>query len=160
MAHAAGPSPCRSPASSPVPRHFTLAQAQGALRELEPLLRDACGHKAALAGAAAELHAEGERIRFAVGALVDHGRLARIAERRDEAAGRLRATLDMIQESGCLVKDLDLGLLDFPTLLRSEEVYLCWKLGESEIAFWHGVSEGYRGRQPIDRDFLENHRGG
>jgi len=159
MARAAVPSPFRSRACSAVPRYFTLTQAQSAVREIEPLLREACDRKAELAAAGADLHAEGERVRISGGALVDHGKLSRIVERRDQAVGRLRAALETIQDSGCLVKDLDLGLLDFPTLLRGEEVYLCWKLGESDIAFWHGVDEGYRGRKPIDRDFLENHRG-
>jgi hypothetical protein len=57
------------------------------------------------------------------------------------------------------VKDLELGLLDFPTLYRGKEVCLCWRLGEPEIAFWHEVDEGYKGRKPIDQAFLENHRG-
>jgi len=49
--------------------------------------------------------------------------------------------------------------VDFPTLLRGDEVYLCWRLGEPCIGFWHGVDEGFRGRKPVDRDFLDNHRG-
>jgi hypothetical protein len=57
------------------------------------------------------------------------------------------------------VKDLDIGLVDFPTTFNGVEVYLCWKLGEPGIEFWHGVEEGFRGRKPIDREFLENHRG-
>jgi hypothetical protein len=49
--------------------------------------------------------------------------------------------------------------VDFPTLFRGVEVYLCWKLGESGIEFWHGVDEGFRGRKPIDQDFLDHHEG-
>jgi len=64
-----------------------------------------------------------------------------------------------VQEIGCLIKDIDVGLVDFPTSLRGVEVYLCWKLGESGISFWHGVDEGFRGRKPIDKDFLDNHQG-
>jgi hypothetical protein len=67
--------------------------------------------------------------------------------------------MDSIQEIGCLVKDLDIGLLDFPTLYRGREVYLCWRLGEQRIEHWHGVDEGFRGRKPVDDDFRENHRG-
>ena len=58
-----------------------------------------------------------------------------------------------------MVKDLDVGLIDFPTLYRGEEVYLCWKLGETGIQYWHGIDEGFRGRKKIDRDFLDNHKG-
>jgi hypothetical protein len=60
---------------------------------------------------------------------------------------------------GVLVKDLDTGLVDFPTLFRGVEVYLCWKLGENGIEFWHGVEEGFRGRKSIDQDFLDHHEG-
>ncbi len=56
------------------------------------------------------------------------------------------------------MKDLDIGLVDFPTLFQGEEVYLCWKLGEAGIRFWHGIDEGFRGRKPIDAEFLEHHQ--
>ena len=55
------------------------------------------------------------------------------------------------------IKDLEIGLIDFPTLFRGQEVYLCWKLGEDKIRFWHGIHEGFRGRKAIDQDFLDNH---
>ena len=50
-------------------------------------------------------------------------------------------------------------LVDFPTLFKGVEVYLCWKLGEPAIDFWHGIDEGFRGRKPIDKEFLDHHRG-
>ena len=58
--------------------------------------------------------------------------------------------MNKIQETGCVVKDLDEGLVDFPSLIEGEEVYLCWKLGEEHIDFWHGVDEGFAGRKPLD----------
>ncbi len=67
--------------------------------------------------------------------------------------------IERFQDAGCLVKDLEKGLVDFPTLFRGEEVYLCWKLGEESIQFWHGTHEGFAGRKPIDQAFLENHEG-
>jgi hypothetical protein len=60
---------------------------------------------------------------------------------------------------GVLVKDLDIGLIDFLTHYQGREVCLCWKLGEERIRFWHGTGEGFAGRKPIDGEFLENHRG-
>lgn len=54
---------------------------------------------------------------------------------------------------GVLVKDLDTGLIDFPTLRDGHEVYLCWRLGEgSRIAWWHEVDSGFAGRQPLTDD--------
>jgi hypothetical protein len=91
--------------------------------------------------------------------MVDRDRALEARARRDDAAARLRECIEAVLETGCLVKDLDIGLVDFPTLLRGVEVYLCWKLGESGIAYWHGVDEGFRGRKAIDQDFLDHHQG-
>ena len=54
-----------------------------------------------------------------------------------------------IQDLGVLVKDINLGLLDFPALREGQEVYLCWQYGEGEIGYWHEVEAGFAGRQPI-----------
>lgn len=72
----------------------------------------------------------------------------------------LRQAMAALDALGAQVKDLDLGLVDFPTLYRGREVLLCWKLGEPDIAWWHGTEEGYAGRKRIDEEFLANHRGG
>lgn len=55
-----------------------------------------------------------------------------------------------IQEAGGELKDLELGLVDFPTLRAGEPVYYCWRLGEPKIQYWHGLDEGYAGRKPIE----------
>jgi hypothetical protein len=142
-----------------MPRYFTLAEAQALVPTVEERLRRAVSLKASLAEAVGEIEAESERIRLTGGALVDRPKLLDAISRRDTSAAHLREVLESIHKSGCEVKDLDMGLLDFPTLLRGEEACLCWKLGEPEIRFWHGAQEGFRGRKPIDADFLEHHRG-
>lgn len=54
---------------------------------------------------------------------------------------------------GVLVKDLDMGLIDFPTLRDEREVYLCWRLGEgNRIAWWHEINTGFAGRQPLQEN--------
>lgn len=63
---------------------------------------------------------------------------------------RLDNLVRQVQGTGVLFKDLNLGLLDFPALKDGGEVYLCWKYGETDIAFWHEVEAGYAGRQLID----------
>lgn len=60
------------------------------------------------------------------------------------------ALIHHIQDMDVLIKDINLGLLDFPALKDGREVYLCWQYGEGDIAFWHEVEAGYAGRQPID----------
>jgi hypothetical protein len=62
---------------------------------------------------------------------------------------RLDALVHQVQATGALFKDINLGLLDFPALRDGQEVYLCWKYGEGDIAFWHEIEAGYAGRQPI-----------
>jgi hypothetical protein len=62
---------------------------------------------------------------------------------------RLDSLVHRILDTGVLIKDVNIGLLDFPALRQGREVYLCWQYGEDEIAFWHEVDEGFAGRQPI-----------
>jgi hypothetical protein len=63
---------------------------------------------------------------------------------------RIDTLVHQIQATGAIFKDINLGLLDFPALKDDREVYLCWKYGEGEIAYWHDIDAGYAGRQSID----------
>ena len=140
-------------------KRFTYAEAQSLLPQVERLLRDALALKSEYEEAEREVQAFGQRIMLMGGMVVDREKALETKRRHEAAAGRLRAVLEEIQETGCLIKDLNIGLVDFPTLLRGTEVYLCWKLGEEAIGYWHGVDEGFRGRKPIDQDFLDHHEG-
>jgi hypothetical protein len=142
-----------------MPRRFTLAQAQSLIPRVELLLRQAIQLKQEYEEAAGELRRFQERLMMAGGVLVDRDRALGLRQRSEGAAGRLKSVLDQVQEIGCVVKDLDIGLIDFMTSYRGTEVCLCWKLGEDAIEFWHGADEGFRGRKPIDQDFLDNHEG-
>ncbi len=63
---------------------------------------------------------------------------------------RLAALAKQLNDKGILIKSLDEGLIDFPHFrANGEEVYLCWKLGESDIAFWHRIPDGFAGRRPL-----------
>jgi hypothetical protein len=72
----------------------------------------------------------------------------------DKAFQDIKDTLAEIDAIGVQVKDLDIGLLDFPCVVDDEIVLLCWKYGEDKIEFWHGMEEGFRGRKPIDERIL------
>jgi hypothetical protein len=63
---------------------------------------------------------------------------------------RLDVLVHQIQDLGVLIKDINLGLLDFPALKDGRGVYLCWRYGEGEIAYWHEIEAGFAGRQPIE----------
>ena len=67
---------------------------------------------------------------------------------KSEDMTKLSLLISKIQERGAELKDADIGLIDFPAVRFGEPVYLCWKLGEEEVEFWHG-SEGFRGRKPL-----------
>ena len=67
-----------------------------------------------------------------------------------EAFLAVRALLGEIQDLGIVVRDVDRGLIDFPTILEGREVYLCWELDEEGIGFWHDLESGYGGRQPLE----------
>jgi len=101
-----------------------------------------------------EMNTVQQRIAMLGGALVDADRILQIRARREASGRLLRQTLESLEELGCLIKDLDVGLVDFPARYRGREVYLCWKLGESEIGWWHGTEEGFAGRKLIDKEFL------
>jgi hypothetical protein len=140
-------------------RRFTHAEAQRLLPEVGRLLREALDAKAEFQEAEKSIQELSERVMLMGGVTIDRDRALTARSRRDAANAMLKGAVEAVQEKGCVVKDLDIGLVDFPTLFKGVEVYLCWKLGEPKIEFWHGVDEGFRGRKPIDKDFLQNHRG-
>ena len=67
-------------------------------------------------------------------------------------------SIEDLEATGVSIKSIDQGLLDFPSLIFNEEIWLCWKEGETEIKFWHGKDEGFNGRKPIERTDLEKLR--
>jgi len=69
------------------------------------------------------------------GVIVPYDKLAAVRMEHTQLAETLKTSLDRILETGCVIKDLDVGLLDFPSVIGNEEVYLCWKLGEDRIRF-------------------------
>jgi hypothetical protein len=132
-----------------VPETFTPAEANSALSEVRP--------------AAERLVAVRERMReleHSQGALASAidgnggGYAASDLGAAESELARLTdaaiACVEQLEELGVAVKDLDLGLLDFPALRDGAEVELCWHVGEDAVAFWHEVGEGYAGRKPID----------
>jgi hypothetical protein len=126
-----------------------LSEAQTLLPVLEALLR-----KAQAAGTrAGELEREmqelSQRIFVAGGMRVDVAQAARRRAERERALQETRDTLAEMDEIGVQVKDLEKGLLDFPSVMEGQDVLLCWKLGESEIGYWHSPEDGFAGRKPL-----------
>jgi hypothetical protein len=131
-------------------KYFVREEAEELLPTLAPWLEEARDEKQKIEAFKNELELVASRIMVLGGTFPPLADLWRKKSVHDKAAERLVEVINRIQESGVLVKDLDTGLIDFPSLLDGEEIYLCWKLGEERIAFWHRVDEGFAGRKPID----------
>jgi hypothetical protein len=132
------------------PKLFTLTEAERTRREVEPVLIEAIETRRKLTPLDEELTALATRIQWSGGLAVPYEETARVRMERERLMESLKEALEKIQATGCLVKDLDKGLLDFPAILNNEEVYLCWRLGENRIRFWHRQDEGFAGRKPLD----------
>jgi hypothetical protein len=131
-------------------RTFTLDEAQSLLPVLESLLRTAIDSKKLMEAVEAQLQALNHRIFLNGGTHVDVIPIARRKAERVKAEQRAKDALAEIDSIGVQVKDLDIGLLDFPCLVDGRIILLCWKLGEKSITHWHGTQEGFAGRKPVD----------
>jgi hypothetical protein len=132
-------------------RTFTLDEAQSLLAVLESLLRTALNAKKVVDEADAEQQALQHRVFLNGGMFLDIVPLARRKAERAKAEQRAKDALAEIDSIGVQVKDLNIGLLDFPCEVEGQIILLCWKLGEKAITHWHGVQEGFAGRKPIDQ---------
>jgi len=131
-------------------RTFTLDEAQALLPVLESLLRTAMNAKNLMEQVEAEQQALAHRLFLNGGTYLDVVPLARRKAERMKAEQRAKDALAEIDSIGVQVKDLNIGLLDFPCQVEGRIVLLCWKLGEKSITHWHGTEEGFAGRKPID----------
>src|SRR3989304_3768343 len=134
---------------------FDLARAEGLLPQLKELLRVAMEEKNRLTTFGKEQARQLERIIVAGGSQVNLEHFAECKKGKEESGARLRQAAEEIESFGCLLKDLDIGLVDFPCRLGGGEGYLCWKLGEPGIQFWHHVEEGLAGRKPLDEKTIK-----
>jgi hypothetical protein len=121
-------------------RHYTLDQANQLLPALRPLLLELRESKDKLVDTEAH-EALTEAAPTNGGG--EHGRQV------GEAFLEVRRMLERLQEAGIVLRDVDRGLVDFPSLRDGREIYLCWELGEDQIEHWHDLDSGYPGRQPL-----------
>jgi len=131
-------------------RTFTLDEAQSLLPVLESLLRTAINAKKVVDEVDTEQQALQHRVFLNGGMFLDIVPLAQRKAARAKAEQHAKDALAEIDSIGVQVKDLSIGLLDFPCEVEGKTILLCWKLGEKSITHWHGVAEGFAGRKPID----------
>jgi hypothetical protein len=130
-------------------RHFTPEEANALLEQVRPVAESLVAHRRAFTVAAARRARLTQRI-SGNGGDFDPQEPSELDEQLQREAEAVAGAVEELQALGVLVKDLDRGLVDFPALRDGEEVLLCWQVGEREIAYWHGLEEGFAGRKPLD----------
>ena len=128
-------------------RQFTREEAEEMLPYLAPLLfklRRVKQEHDAVQVKASEI---AKRMRTNGHGLADDLRSAQ--SELQETAAQISALVERISEMGCELKDVDMGLIDFRTEMGGREVYLCWRLGEEHISYWHEMDAGFAGRRPL-----------
>ena len=130
-------------------RHFQPDEVERLIPTLTQIMERVKAAQAAALQAREALAAEQQRITMTGGGVVDQAAWKARRERLERSMRDVQAGLGEIQGLGGTIKDLGLGLVDFPHLRDGREVNLCWKLGETRITHWHGMDEGYAGRKPL-----------
>ena len=126
-----------------MPTHyFTIEEANALLPKISRVIKDMLDARQCIIEAQADLWPVLEKA-IGNGGSKKAGALLSEFSRVEQGARRL-------SEMGCILKDINTGLVDFPTLRNGREVFLCWQHGEPEVAFWHDVDTGLAGRQPLD----------
>lgn len=125
-------------------RLFTLAEANRLIPHLQRHLAAVKQAKAVLIRTKDEIKKASSKAALGGGSFAGPHYITSLEE--------ISENLEAIQELGVLVKDLDIGLCDFPHMLNGRIVYLCWKLGETEVQWWHEVNTGYMDRLPLDQE--------
>jgi hypothetical protein len=129
-------------------RTFTPEEANATLVELRPVVERMVQHRLNLI-AAQKLQTELVTRIAGNGGDMMPSDLREAAETIQREAAAIAECADRINAAGAEIKSLEEGLLDFPARRGGEVVLLCWKLGEEEIRYWHGVDEGFAGRKPL-----------
>ncbi len=129
-------------------RLFTVDEAVALLPEVVPIVAEIVEARAKLERTEQEILALHWKAR-ANGHVKEEGSFATGEASRAELLARVNGQIIRLQELGVELKDPRIGLIDFRSLRDDRVVYLCWKLGEPTVAYWHDLDAGYAGRQPL-----------
>lgn len=131
-------------------RLFSLKEAETTRLELEPVLLEAMDARRRAKVIDEKMTELATRIQMSGGMRFDYQQAGQQRLEQNSLESSIAAALEKIHSTGCVVKDLDVGLLDFPAKLNDEDIYYCWRVGEDRIRFYHRQDEGFAGRKPID----------
>ena len=121
---------------------YTVDEARALLPEVRATLIQLAIERRRADDAHAALHRQ-------LGADPAHHARRRLEEETAERRAQMRALLEHLESLGVVVRDLETGLVDFPTLREGERAWLCWRLDDPHLAFWHTSREGYASRRPL-----------
>jgi len=141
-------------------RWFTIAEAEQLLPYVEVRLREAQAVRHELQAAEGNFQHHQRLVALSGGSLVNLNRVFALRDQRKFALERLKGVIERLHQIGCRLRDLDLGLIEFPTVYRDAEVLLCWRPEDGGIRYWYGPEDSYKGRREIDEEFRAHHRGG
>jgi hypothetical protein len=130
-------------------RYFTPSEVVSLIPVLTRVMEGVMGAHAEAREVRERLQAEHQRVTMAGGAFVDRSAWRATTGRLEELTARVQEGLTEIVKLGGVPKDVTLGLVDFPHRRGDREVNLCWKYGEEDIRWWHGLDEGYAARKPL-----------
>lgn len=119
-------------------KHYTIEEANALLPYLAPTLVEL-----------REGYEEAMKIREAVGRAAVGNGWSGEREEWSETLARVAELLGRLEEWGLHLRDVAMGLIDFPAIVEGEDAFLCWRLGEAEVTFWHSQGEGFSGRRPL-----------
>jgi hypothetical protein len=131
-------------------RLFSLTEAERTRVELEPVLLEAMEARRRAKAIDEKMTELATRIQMSGGMRFDYQHAGHQRLEQNHLESSIATALEKIHSTGCVVKDLDVGLLDFPARLNDEDIYYCWRVGEDRIRFYHRQDEGFAGRRPID----------
>ncbi len=131
------------------PRFFTVEEANALVSSLEIEFGRIAQVRAELAPLILSLGGAEAAVEVLKDGKLPRGREAG-AERLRWLAGEITSAVERVNALGCLVKDIELGLVDFYALQDGEPVFLCWQFGEPGVTHWHALDEGYTARKPLD----------
>jgi hypothetical protein len=130
-------------------RYFTPAEVERLIPALAEIMARVMAAREEVVALRGTQRNEQQRITMAGGGVLDQAAWRRRAERLKALAQTMEEGLREVAAMGGMPKDIGLGLVDFPHQRDGRVVNLCWKYGEKDIRYWHGLDEGYGGRKPL-----------
>ena len=134
------------------PKTFTVAEANALLPQVIPLIEQLQGLQRSIQQTAQQLNEAVEKVTAGNGYPIQSlkAKIRELTEHQLQLVEAFQSALAQLEELGATLKDLNIGLVDFQGLRGGEPIFLCWKIGEDRIRFWHTLEVGYAGRQPLD----------